>query len=155
MINEAEAALPRLKTAEMNMNGQANSEPGTNTERVFRSHDRPTISVPELVAIQRGYLERLGAIVEQLSAVVRRRDALAPVVEAPPRDVVTDPFGGRWSVLTSKPFMGVAVQADAGRLVVDLRSIEGSVRLQLSRSELPVLLKTLIDAAAQLAAAAE
>ena len=94
---------------EDDMNGQPNTATATNTERVFRSHARPTISVPELVAIQRSYLERLGATVEQLSTVVRRPDALAPVIEAPARDVITDAFAGWWSVVTSKPFTAATV----------------------------------------------
>lgn len=145
----------RLARAGIDMNAQANNRPGTNTERVFRSHDRPTISVPELVAIQRGYLERLGAIVDQLSTTVRRPDALAPIINSPPQEVSTDASLGQWSVLTSKPFTGVGVHADAGRLVFDLRSPEGNVRMRLSRGELPVLLKTLIDAIAELTQVSE
>ncbi len=66
------------------MNGQANCNTGVAAERVFRSHDRSTISVPELAAMQRGYLERLGTIVEQLTTIMRQPDTLnEPAGEVP------------------------------------------------------------------------
>ncbi len=65
------------------MNGQVNGNTGTHTERVFRSHDRPNISAPELAAMQRGYLERLGTIVEELSTITRRPDVQTGVIDSP------------------------------------------------------------------------
>lgn len=69
--------------------------------------------------------------------------------------VETDAFAAPWSVTTTEPFVSVAVDELSGHLLVDLRSVDGCLRMQLTRRDLPVVLKTLIDAVGQLAAHAE
>jgi hypothetical protein len=67
----------------------------------------------------------------------------------------TDALAGPWSVTMSEPLPVVGLHEHAGHLLVDLQSPEGSVRMQLTRRDLPLVLKTLIDAVGQLAALAE
>lgn len=56
------------------------AEPKTERTRV---QERPNISVAEFAAIQRGYVERLGKLIEQLAAVMNRPDAPAAAVGSP------------------------------------------------------------------------
>ncbi len=58
------------------MNGHVSQTDDTLTslkpERTSRPPERPNISVAELAALQRGHVERLGKLIEQLTAVMSR-----------------------------------------------------------------------------------
>jgi hypothetical protein len=59
------------------------STPETRTERTSRLRDRPNISVAELAAMQRGYVERLGRLIEQLAAVMSRQNPPTAAIGSP------------------------------------------------------------------------
>jgi len=67
------------------LNGQvppSANQPEPKTERT-RLQDRPNVSVAELAALQRGYVERLGKLIEQLTAVMNRPDPPAAAIGSP------------------------------------------------------------------------
>jgi hypothetical protein len=54
------------------------------------------------------------------------------------QDVDTHAFAGPLSATMSEPLTVVGIHARAGHLLLDLRSPEGSVRMQLTRRDIPV-----------------
>jgi hypothetical protein len=68
----------------------------TKTERT-RLQDRPNISFAELAAMQRGYVERLGKLIEQRAAVMNRPNPPTAAIgsPAPAREPAVDNFGCR------------------------------------------------------------
>jgi hypothetical protein len=108
------------------LNGRITSEEtstDSKPERPTGPHDRRSISVSELAAMQRGYVERLGKVAEQLEALMQRTSepnaAFGETESVQPWEV--EPRGG----LTREPLRN----GDAGyHLVAEfLRSTVGRI----------------------------
>jgi len=77
-----------------------------------------------------------------LPAVARMNDLARRGTPTARHVIDTDALAAPWSLLTSQPFTDVGIHGHAGHLLIDLQSTGGSVRLQLTQRDLPVLLKT-------------